>query len=118
MRQHGWLVLAIGFGTLILLIGLLGFGAMHRAQSLYDETLAAHHAYLQSDAVLREIPTDLHVGGVLIRDYLLDPSNLKAPSYREELRDQQSAAQARLDLLSRQFGAAEPAKLQRLRAEL
>ncbi len=62
MRSRSWLVLLIGFGTLILLIGLLGFGAMRRAQALHNETVAAHDAYLQTDAVLREIPADLYLG--------------------------------------------------------
>ena len=38
MKSRSWLVLSIGFGTLILLIGLLGFGAMRRAQALHDQT--------------------------------------------------------------------------------
>jgi hypothetical protein len=78
MRSRSWLVLAIGFGALVLLIGLLGFGAMRQAQALHDETVSAHDAYLQTDAVLREIPADLYLGDILIRDYLLDLSHLMA----------------------------------------
>ncbi len=118
MRSHSWLALLIGFGTLILLIGLLGFGAMRRAQALHDATVAAHDAYLQTDAVLREIPADLYLGGILIRDYLLDPSPLRAPAYREQLLARRSSIQQRLDLLARRLKDREPARLQQLRAEL
>ena len=118
MRSRSWLVLSIGFGALILLIGLLGFGAMRRAQALHDETVSAQDAYLQTDAVLREIPADLYLGGILIRDYLLDPSHLMAPAYREELLARRSSIQQRLDLLAQRLGKGESARLLQLRAEL
>ena len=118
MRSRSWLVLSIGFGALILLIGLLGFGAMRRAQALHDETVSAHDAYLQTDAVLREIPADLYLGGILIRDYLLDPSHLMAPAYRKELLARRSSIQQRLDLLAQRLGKGESARLLQLRAEL
>lgn len=118
MRSRSWLVLLIGFGTLVLLIGLLGFGAMRRAQALHDETVAAHDAYLQTDAVLREIPADLYLGGILIRDYLLDPSHLLAPAYREQLLARRSSIQQRLDLLAQRLGEGEPARVQQMRTEL
>jgi signal transduction histidine kinase len=118
MKSRSWLVLSIGFGALILLIGLLGIGAMRRAQALHNETVSAHDAYLQTDAVLREIPADLYLGGILIRDYLLDPSHLMAPKYREDLLARRSSIQQRLDLLALRHGASDPARLQQLRAEL
>ncbi|HZT30364.1 MAG TPA: ATP-binding protein [Bryobacteraceae bacterium] len=118
MRSRSWLVLSVGFGTLILLIGLLGFGAMRRAQALHNETAAAHDAYLQTDAALREIPADLYLSGILIRDYLLDPSHLMAPAYREELLTMRSSIQQRLDLLAQRIGEGERARLRQLRTEL
>jgi signal transduction histidine kinase len=118
MRSRSLLVLLIGFGTLILLIGLLGFGAMRRAQALHNETVAAHDAYLQTDAVLREIPADLYLGGILIRDYLLDQSHLMAAAYREQLVARRSSIQQRLNLIARRLGAGESARLQQLRTEL
>ena len=118
MRSRSWLVLAIGFGALVLLIGLLGFGAMRQAQALHDETVSAHDAYLQTDAVLREIPADLYLGDILIRDYLLDLSHLMAPAYREQLLARRASIQQRLDLLGRRLGARESARLQQLRDDL
>ncbi len=85
MRSRSWFILSLGFGTLMLLIGFLGFDAMRRAQTLHDQTVTAHGAYLQTDAVLREIPADLYRSGILIRDYLLDPTHIMAPAYREQL---------------------------------
>jgi signal transduction histidine kinase len=118
MRSRSWLVLSIGFGTLILLIGLLGFGAMRRAQTLFDETFSANNAYSQADGALREIPADIYLGDILIRDYLLDPSHLMASYYREQLLARRSAIRARLDFLAQRPGQGEPARLELLRTEL
>lgn len=118
MKSRAWLILTAGFGTLILLIGLLGFGAMRREKELHDETAAAHAAYLQNDAILREIPADLYLSDVLIRDYLLDPSHLTAPFYREQLLTRRSSIRHRLDLLAQRLGGDEAARLQELRNEL
>jgi signal transduction histidine kinase len=118
MKSRSWLALTAGFGTLILLIALLGFGAMHRARALYDASEKAHDAYLQTDAALRDIPAELYLGDVLIRDYLLDPSHLMAPAYRAELRDRRAAIQERLELLADRLGTSEPARLRQLRQEI
>lgn len=118
MRSRSWVILSAGFGTLILLIGLLGFGSMRRAQALHDQTIAAHDTYLQTDAVLREIPAELHLGGVLIRDYLLDPSPEMAPVYREQLLARRSAIQQRLDLLTQRVTHGESSRLGQLKTEL
>jgi len=118
MRSRSWLVLTIGFGILILLIGLLGFGAMERAQTLHDETVAAHDAYLQADAVLREIPEDLYFGGILIRDYLLDPSHQLAPVYRQQLLERRSSIEQRLDLFAQRLPEGDAARFHQLRSGL
>ncbi|MBI4902356.1 MAG: sensor histidine kinase [Acidobacteria bacterium] len=118
MTSRSWLVPTIGFATLLLLIGLLGFGAIRQSRALHRETLAAHDAYMQTDSVLRTIPADLYLGDVLIRDYLLDPSHLLAPSYREQLRTRRSSIRQELNLLSQRLGLGEPTRIQKLRTEL
>ncbi|MBI4891467.1 MAG: sensor histidine kinase [Acidobacteria bacterium] len=118
MKSKTWLVLSIGFGTLLVLIALLGLGAVNRAQALHSETLAAHDAYLRADTVLREIPADLYLGGILIRDYLLDPDYQAVDAYQAQLLERRNLLQQQLDQLSRRFGDNEPARIQQLRTEL
>jgi signal transduction histidine kinase len=118
MRSRSWLPLLAGFGMLILLIGLLGFGAMHRAQELYDESAAASEAYMQTDAVLREIPSDLYLWGILIRDYLLDPSHLMAPAFHQRMLDRRAALQRQLDVLAQRGKNEKSEQIRRLRDEL
>jgi signal transduction histidine kinase len=118
MRSRSWFILSLGFGTLILLIGFLGFDSMRRAQTLHDQTVTAHAAYLQTDAVLREIPADLYRSGILIRDYLLDPTHITAPAYREQLLERQTSIRKRLELLPPRLGEDEAERLRELLKEL
>ncbi len=118
MKSRSWLVLSIGFGTLLVLIVLLGLSARHQAQSVYEETRKAHEAYLQADTVLRQIPADLYWGDILIRDYLLDPDYQRVDAYQEQLLQRRAVIQNRLDELSERLGKNEPARLQQLRTEL
>ncbi len=118
MRSRSWFILSLGFGTLILLIGFLGFDSMRRAQTLHDQTVNAHRAYLETDAVLREIPADLYRSGILIRDYLLDPTHITAPAYREQLLEGQASIRKRLELLAPPLGEQEVERLHELQTEL
>jgi signal transduction histidine kinase len=101
MKSRSWMVLLIGFGILIALIVILGLGAKRRAKAIYAESLATHEAYLRTDAIVRELPANLHLSGILVRDYLLDPSHLRGPYYREQLRAQLTEMSKSLELLRR-----------------
>ena len=69
------LVLAIGFGALIVLIAALGSGAIRRADAIYRDMQAAQDSYLQAEEFRRGVSRDLYLADILLRDYLLDPSN-------------------------------------------
>ena len=72
------LVLAIGFGILTVLIAILGFGAIRRADAIYRDMQAAQDAYSQTETFRRGIATDIYLADILLRDYLLDPSPASA----------------------------------------
>ena len=98
--RRSWLILSIGFGIVIALIALLGFGAMRRARTINDEMIAAHEKYLQTEAVLNEIPAGLYLADILVRDYVLDPSQSAAPAYRQQLVNLRGSLRTRLDTLA------------------
>ncbi len=98
--KRSWLILSVGFGIVIALIALLGFGAMRRAKTINDEMIAAHEKYLENEAVLNEIPAGLYLADILVRDYLLDPSQSAAPTYRQQLVDIRASLRARVDTLA------------------
>jgi len=118
MRSRTGLVLLVGFGALVALITLLGLGALRRARAIHDETLAAHDSYLRADASLRGIPADLYLAGLYLRDYLLDPSHLRAPMRRTQRRELQASAEQRLDHLAHRLTAADAQTLNTLREEV
>jgi signal transduction histidine kinase len=118
MKAGSSLALLLGFGSLIGLIGLLGLGAIQQADKIYDELTAAQTQYLETESFLRDIPADLHLAGILVRDYLLDPSHLMGPYYREQLKQIRGLLLKRLDILEHRTGAEESGKLHQLREEV
>jgi signal transduction histidine kinase len=112
------LVLAIGFGILIVLIAVLGFGAIRRADTIYYDMLTAQDAYLQAETFRRGIAADTYLADILLRDYLLDPSPLSAPKHRQELLTIRDSLQERLDQLSPLLPGGDSGELRRLQAEI
>jgi len=118
MKARSWLILSAGFGMLIALIALLGLGAIRRTGTIHDEMIAAHLGYFQTDSLLRDVPADLYLIGLLVRDYLLDPSHLTASVYRTRIQEIRSSVLVRLNTLEKRLGANEALEVQRLRAEV
>ena len=115
--RRSWLILSVGFGIVIALIALLGFGAIRRARTINDEMIAAHEKYLETESVLSQIPADLYLADILVRDYLLDPSQSGAPGYRQQLLDIRASLRTRLDTLANARTEDNPA-VQQLRTEI
>jgi signal transduction histidine kinase len=118
MKSRSWPILALGFTFLIALIVVFGYGALRRAQTLYRETVAAHEAYLQTDSYLREIPEDMYLAGLLVRDYLLDPSPSSAALHRKQLLEIQSSLEDRVNTLGQKVEGAQSETLLQLRGEV
>jgi hypothetical protein len=112
------LPLTSGFGILVILIAILGVGAIRRARAIYNEMESTQDAYLQSEATRRDIATDMYLAGILVRDYLLDPSPQNAPKHRQQLLDIRSSLQQSLDELSQQLGDVKSPSLPRLQSEV
>jgi len=112
------LVLAIGFGILTVLIAILGFGAIRRADAIYRDMQAAQDAYSQTETFRRGIATDIYLADILLRDYLLDPSPASAPRHRQELFAIRNSLQERLDQLSGHMPESDSPGLARLQAEV
>jgi signal transduction histidine kinase len=118
MNSRSSFVLAIGFGILIILIAVLGFGAVRRAGTIYSEMQIAQDAYLNTEAFRRGIVPDMYRAEVLVRDYLLDPSPENLPLHREELIQMSGSLQKRLDQLSERMGENDSPGLRRLQEEV
>ena len=85
MRYRTGFILVIGFGALIVLVGVLGFSALRRAEGILAEVSKIHEVYRKSTSILNEIESSTYLSGVLVRDYLLDPLPAAGPLYRKDL---------------------------------
>lgn len=118
LRSRSSFILALGFSCLVILIGVLGVGAIRRARAIYHEMQVTQDAYLQTEASRRDIATDMYLADILVRDYLLDPSPQNAPRHREQLLQIRTSLQGRLDRLSERFHEGDNAGLPQLNEEV
>lgn len=118
MRLRTWPVLALGFGTLLGLIALSGLGALRRARQIYSEVSTIHENYQKGERILNEIRTEIHLSGLLVRDFLLDRSNLTAEMYRSQLRQIGASIPREIEELKSVLATADTVTLQKLNKEL
>ena len=80
-----WPVAAAALLGLMVLITASVLATASKADSIYAEldALNAHHRGIE--ARLRRLRSDVHLSGIFIRDYLLDPDRSQAQTYRNEL---------------------------------
>jgi len=55
MRSRSSFVLALGFSVLVVLIAVLGIGAIRRARTIYAEMERTQESYLSTEAFRRDI---------------------------------------------------------------
>ncbi len=118
MKSRSSFILAAGFGTLIVLIAVLGFGAIRRARAIYNEMESTQQTYLEAEAFRRDITADMYLADILVRDYLLDPSPQSAPLHRQQLLEIRNSLQERLDLLAQRIGESDTRGMSRLQTEV
>jgi signal transduction histidine kinase len=118
MRNRSWPVLLVGFGMLIVLIGISGLGALRRARQTYREVSGLNDRYRRTERILNAVGSEIAEVGLLTRDYLLDPSKLSAGSYRSELVAMRARMESELQELSTVIASDEAPRLARLRKEV
>jgi len=117
MKSGVTLVLLLGFGALLVLIAVLGVGSIRRTNEMYNQVTLAQQAYEEADRALRDLPADLHLLGILARDYVLDPSPTAAPAYKEQLTVVRQRIERHLASLSLE-SAVEKEKGERLQRDI
>ncbi len=118
MRSRLLLVLCLGIGSLVLLMGLTGLGVMRQAGQMTQRFEMAQRSYLEAEDLLRDIPAEIHLAGILVRDYLLDPSPAAAPEYKARLIEHQRLIEGRLNKLAGGPAVEEAQALRKLRDEV
>ena len=118
MKLRSWQILALGFGSLVLLIVLFGLDALRRAQQSYQDVLAIYERQAHTDQALRQIKSGLYTSGIVARDFLLDRSEISAPLYRQQLRDSRKLMNETQDKLAQSAELADQKLLDELGREM
>lgn len=118
MRSRSSVALAIGFGILVVLIAILGIGAVRRARAIYGEMERTQESYLRTEGFRRDISADMYLADILVRDYLLDPSPRNVRSHKEQLLTIRASLQERMDNLSAHVGEGYTPGLKQLQNEV
>jgi signal transduction histidine kinase len=118
MRTRSIYILALGFGILVVLIGILGFAAVRHSRTIYREMERTQNTYLRTESFRRDIASDMYLADILLRDYLLDPSPQNVRAHRAQLLAIRSSLQARMDELSEELGHNKNSGLSKLQNEV
>ena len=70
--------LTFAFVCLLLLIGISGIVALRKSKQLYSKLSEVNETYQRLERSLNEVRSGIHTSNVLVRDFLLDPSLLRA----------------------------------------
>src|SRR3974377_547778 len=103
-----------------MLIGLMaisGVGTLHRTREGYRAVSTLNERYRRTDRVLNSIASGIYMVGLLTRDYLLDPSNVRAEEYRSQLVAERSAMEKEFRELRTLIREEDRAQLEKLRVE-
>jgi hypothetical protein len=84
MRFRTWPVVAIALLGLLALIVASILAAQRKADAAYAQLDSMNGRYLEVEGRLRRVRTDLHLSGILVRDYLLD-DHAPPGEYRSQL---------------------------------
>lgn len=113
-----WIVLVVACGALLALICLLGLATNRRAVMLVADVSAMNAKHKEGNRILYGLRANVHYSGVLVRDFLLDPSHLRAQAYRSQLVDLRNSMEQQLAQLETLADADELVELKMLRDEL
>ncbi len=113
MRWRTWPVSALALTGLLVLVAASVLALSRRATDIFQqiEEVSSHHRLVESR--LRGLRSDVHLSGILVRDYLLDTT--KPAEYRTglaELRRNNKATAAELRAMSGADAATRVARLQ------
>jgi signal transduction histidine kinase len=99
--------LTLAFSCLLLLIGVSGVVALRKSKQLYSKLSALNQSYQFLERSLNEVRSGIHASNVLVRDFLLDPSFLRAENYRSQLLQMRSQTDQSLNVLEKSAHANE-----------
>ncbi len=117
MRFRTWPVVAVALMGLLGLIIVSILAVQRKADTAYAHLENLNAQYRDVEVRLRRVRSDLHLSGILARDYLLDTAT-PAIEYRSRLLAYRTESDRMLAELEPLMGASDPIRFARLRHEL
>jgi signal transduction histidine kinase len=119
MNPRFRLALIAGFGSMMILTGILGFSQIRRTTESQMEFAAAQQSYAASEDLLSQIRSDLYRINLDVRDYLLDRDAANAADLKQQVLATRQRILSSLDQLKPRHSAAGGADaLEALRNEV
>ena len=117
MRFRTWPVVALSLMGLLGLIVVSILAAQRKADTAYAHLDSLNARYREIETRLRRVRADLHLSGILARDYLLDTAT-PAAEYRTRLLAYRTESSQMITELGPLVRDADPAQFDNLRREL
>src|SRR5262249_46278929 len=117
-RRPSFLILCLGFGSLLAIIALSGWDSVRVLRQFKREDDQIRRHFLARNRLLTDIRSELYLSGTFVRDYLLDPDPARAANFRASLTDVRRRMESELASYANTMELEESRQYSTLRAEL
>jgi signal transduction histidine kinase len=118
MRFQTWPVLIFAFSVMLLLMAFSAISNGRQSALLFDKWQSLTRSYQDSERSLQEIRSGVQVSGLLARDFLLDPSDPGADTYKKRLLENRTGMAKQLARLEGTISKEQAGKLKLLGNQL
>jgi len=118
VHHRALILLAGGFGILVLLIFITGLGVVSRASLLFREVSTINTEFRQLSLDLERLRSDMFLAGSHVRDQLFDPESDSIENRRNPFLKARSMVETRLIAISENVAPEQRTELDELRMEI
>jgi signal transduction histidine kinase len=118
VNHSGLILLASGFGILVLLIFITGLGVVSRATLLFSEVSTINTKFRRLSLDLERLHSDMFLAGGYVRDQLFDSESSPIENRQNEFLKSRSTVEARLNAISENLAPEQRTEFEQLRTEI
>ena len=118
VHHRALILLAGGFGILVLLIFIAGLGVVSRANLLFDRVSTIDTKFRQLSLDLERLRSDMFLAGSHVRDELFDPDSDPIEERRHEFVDSRATVETRLIAISQNVAPEQRNQFDELKMEI
>src|SRR5213594_24272 len=118
VHQRALILLAGGFGILVLLIFITGLGVVNRATRLFGEVSTINTKFRRLSLDLERLRSDMFLAGTYVRDQLFDSESSLAEDRGNQFRKSRLTVERRLNSISENVAPGQRSEFDQLRKEI